>query len=186
MIEVMLQMDKSILELALVDAFSDMCLCEGDEFIKKLENYIETVKAGKNTEEQDVEFFTIAEFYIEKSINIYNSDLFEGQEEITVGADTVAKSNVPVDALKQMKDKSRKIASKELTEEEINNIGAIIFETLKGSLNLIKDKVSKSGTSLANATTSGIVAAGKKLQSLLVADKNTGKEIALAEPDKKK
>jgi len=161
MMNIIRKMDTSILELALVDAFCDMCFYEGDDFVQDLESYISDVLAGKNTEEQDSAFMEISEPYIVKSIIMYcGESLLESQEEITVGADSASKSVVPADSLKQMKKSSRDLANKKLllseSEEEI--FGQMIIESLQKAIDVSKEKVGKIGKKLADTTTSGIIA----------------------------
>jgi hypothetical protein len=186
-IDIISRLDRTILELALIDAFCDMCLCEGDEFIQSIEKYVLDIDSEKNTAEQDIAFFEVATPYINKSVMVYGGEsLNEAQEEKITGADTLAKSNVPADvnaqtitaAREDAKDKLIGKSVKKLTEEEEIVLGQIIFETLKTSLVLAKDKIDKTGTAMMNATTAGIAAAQKKFAN--------GGETALAAPDDKK
>jgi len=99
MLDVMKKMDKSILELVLAEAFYDMCLCEGEEFVQCLESYISDVLAGKCTEEQNKAFLEVSEPYIMNTIRIY-----ESIPAVTVPADlktAVEKTTVAADVLKQ-------------------------------------------------------------------------------------
>jgi hypothetical protein len=191
-IDIIRKMDRAILELALIDAFCDMCFYEGDEFIQSIEKYVSDIDTEKNTEEQDIAFFEVAAPYINNSVMIYcGESLTEAQEEKVVGADTFAKSNTPADVLNQTgktardeaKDKLAGKAVKKLTEEEEAILSDIIFETLKASLVIAKDKIFKVGKNLADATTVGLSAARKKF----IENKNAAeKETALAAPDDKK
>jgi len=196
MINIIKRMEIPILELALVDAFCDMCFYEGDEFVQDLESYISDVLAGKNTDEQDLAFLEISESYIMKSLIMYGGQsLLEAQEELTVGVDDTKKSNVPADSLKQMKKTSRDIANKELTrvgnkkltevEEEI--FGQIVMESLQKAVEISKEKIDKVGKKLANAATSGITVAQKKLQNFLTNVKinDTEGKVAIASPEEK-
>jgi hypothetical protein len=191
-IDIISKMDRTILELALVDAFCDMCFYEGDEFIQRIEKYVSDVDAGSNTEEQDTAFFEVAIPYINNSVMIYfGASLTEAQEEKITGADTLAKSNVPADALNQTgkdarddaKDKLAGKVVKKLTEEEEAVLGDIIFETLKGALIVSKDKIINVGKNLADATTAGVVAAKKRF---VENGKAVEGDAALAAPDDKK
>jgi len=191
-IDIISKMDRTILELALVDAFCDMCLYEGDEFVQSLEKYVSDIDARKNTEEQDIAFFEIATPYINNSVMVYGGEsLIEAQEEKIIGADTLAKSNVPADAINQTGKDARdeakeKLAGKvvkKLTEEEEAILGDIIFETLKASLVVAKDKIIKVGKNLADATAAGVIAAKKRF---VENGKAVEGDAALAAPDDKK
>jgi len=192
-IDIISKMDRAILELALIDAFCDMCFCEGDELIQSIEKYVSDIDDKKNTEEQDIAFFEVAVPYINNSVIIYcGASLTEAQEEKITGADTFVKSNVPADVLNQTTNAAREGAKekllgksvKKLTEEEETILGDLIFETLKTSIVIAKNKITKVGKSLADATSAGLVAAQKKIA------KNkkevAGGEVALADPDDKK
>jgi len=178
--------------LALIDAFCDMCLYEGDEFVQSLEKYVSDIDARKNTEEQDIAFFEIATPYINNSVMVYGGEsLIEAQEEKIIGADTLAKSNVPADAINQTGKDARdeakeKLAGKvvkKLTEEEEAILGDIIFETLKASLVVAKDKIIKVGKNLADATAAGVIAAKKRF---VENGKTVEGDTALAAPNDKK
>jgi len=191
-IDIISKMDRTILELALVDAFCDMCLYEGDEFVQSLEKYVSDIDARKNTEEQDTAFFEIATPYINNSVMVYGGEsLIEAQEEKIIGADTLAKSNVPADAINQTGKDARdeakeKLAGKvvkKLTEEEEAILGDIIFETLKASLVVAKDKIIKVGKNLADATAAGVIAAKKRF---VENGKTVEGDTALAAPNDKK
>lgn len=191
-IDIISKMDRTILELALVDAFCDMCLYEGDEFVQSLEKYVSDIDARKNTEEQDIAFFEIATPYINNSVMVYGGEsLIEAQEEKIIGADTLAKSNVPADAINQTGKDARdeakeKLAGKvvkKLTEEEEAILGDIIFETLKASLVVAKDKIIKVGKNLADATAAGVIAAKKRF---VENGKTVEGDTALAAPNDKK
>ena len=191
-IDIISKMDRAILELALIDAFCDMCLYEGDEFVQSLEKYVSDIDARKNTEEQDIAFFEIATPYINNSVMVYGGEsLIEAQEEKIIGADTLAKSNVPADAINQTGKDARdeakeKLAGKvvkKLTEEEEAILGDIIFETLKGALIVSKDKIINVGKNLADATTAGVVAAKKRF---VENGKTVEGDTALAAPNDKK
>jgi len=191
-IDIISKMDRAILELALIDAFCDMCLYEGDEFVQSLEKYVSDIDARKNTEEQDIAFFEIATPYINNSVMVYGGEsLIEAQEEKIIGADTLAKSNVPADAINQTGKDARdeakeKLAGKvvkKLTEEEEAILGDIIFETLKASLVVAKDKIIKVGKNLADATAAGVIAAKKRF---VENGKTVEGDTALAAPNDKK
>ena len=191
-IDIISKMDRAILELALIDAFCDMCLYEGDEFVQSLEKYVSDIDARKNTEEQDTAFFEIATPYINNSVMVYGGEsLIEAQEEKIIGADTLAKSNVPADAINQTGKDARdeakeKLAGKvvkKLTEEEEAILGDIIFETLKASLVVAKDKIIKVGKNLADATAAGVIAAKKRF---VENGKTVEGDTALAAPNDKK
>jgi len=191
-IDIISKMDRAILELALIDAFCDMCFYEGDEFIQRIEKYVSDVDAGSNTEEQDIAFFEIATPYINNSVMVYGGEsLIEAQEEKIIGADTLAKSNVPADAINQTGKDARdeakeKLAGKvvkKLTEEEEAILGDIIFETLKASLVVAKDKIIKVGKNLADATAAGVIAAKKRF---VENGKTVEGDTALAAPNDKK
>lgn len=191
-IDIISKMDRTILELALVDAFCDMCLYEGDEFVQSLEKYVSDIDARKNTEEQDIAFFEIATPYINNSVMVYGGEsLIEAQEEKIIGADTLAKSNVPADAINQTGKDARdeakeKLAGKvvkKLTEEEEAILGDIIFETLKGALIVSKDKIINVGKNLADATAAGVIAAKKRF---VENGKTVEGDTALAAPNDKK
>lgn len=202
LIEVISRMDKSILELALVEAFCDMCFYEGEEFVQELEKYIADVESGQVTDEQINNFFNMAESYIDNSIMIYGAHLIEeGAGEIAVGADKANaenKSSVPADALSQIKDKSREElqklkkfnvpANKKLTEaEELavwEGVGQIIPSAVKEGIAKAGKKVKEIGGKMSTSVTSGIAAAQKKLQQHLINTKIGGK-AAVASPEKK-
>jgi len=191
-IDIISKMDRAVLELALIDAFCDMCLYEEDEFVQNIEKYISDIDVGKNTEEQDIAFFEIATPYINNSVMIYcGESLTESQEEKITGADTFTKSSVPADAINQTGKDARdeakeKLAGKvvkKLTEEEEAILGDIIFETLKRALVVSKDKIVNVGKNLADATAAGVVAAKKRFAEN---GKTVEGDIALAAPDNKK
>ena len=188
MINIIKRMEIPILELAFVDAFCDMCFYEGDEFIQDLESYISDVLAGKNTDEQNLAFLEISESYVMKSLIMYGGQsLLEAQEELTVGVDDAKKSNVPADSLKQMKKASRDAVNKKLTEAEEEIFGQIVMESLQRAVEISKEKIDKVGKKLANATTSGITVAQKKLQNFLTNVKinDTEGKVAIASPEEK-
>lgn len=201
-LEIISRMEIPVLELALTDAFCDMCIYNGEEFIQVLEQYIDDFEAGKSTEEHDKEFFEIAEPFLNHSILAYASYLVEGASEITVPADKANaenKSQVAADALSQTKDDAREKLqkvkgfsvpknAKKLTEAEENDIlegiGQIIPNAAKEGIKKAKDYIVKTGGKLANATTSGIASAQKKLQNYLIGTK-IGGNVATASPEKK-
>ena len=123
-IDIISKMDRTILELALVDAFCDMCFYEGDKFIQRIEKYVSDVDAGSNTEEQDTAFFEVAIPYINNSVMIYfGASLTEAQEEKIVGADTFVKSNVPADVLNQTGKDARDGAKEKLGGKQADAAG---------------------------------------------------------------
>lgn len=192
-IDIMNEMDRAILELALVDSFCDMFFYEDEEFIEKTKEYLNSLETGKNTEEQDATFFEKAGPYIDNSIMIYSGQrLIESQAEKVVGADSFDKSSVPVDTTNQMGEAAREAAkkkllvkpAKKLTEQE-EIFGQIIFESLKTSLDITKAKINKVGKSLADATAVGIITAKKRFQENLHNQPNR-KKVALVAPEDKK
>lgn len=85
--EVISKLDRVVLELALKDAFYDMCFCEGEEVVKLTESYLQDVIEKTNTEEQNIAFFELAMPYIESSIMVYGAGLYEGTPEMIAPAD---------------------------------------------------------------------------------------------------
>jgi len=153
MLDVMKKMDKSILELVLAEAFYDMCLCEGEEFVQCLESYISDVLAGKCTEEQNKAFLEVSEPYIMNTIRIY-----ESIPAVTVPADlktAVEKTTVAADVLKQNSVSAKKkiqnikgfnvspAKAKNINEIDETALGQIMFGILESSLVLAKEKLIK-------------------------------------------
>lgn len=173
------RMDKSILELALVDAFFDMCFYEGEEFTKQVEQFIIDIEEGKITEDQANKFMSMAEPYIDNSLLAYGSHLMESIPDVKLGADkstAVSKTHVGADvigtqSLKRAKEEIQKAKkfntkSKTLTEAEIyENLATIIPDKVKKGVNKFKEKAGKLANSLNKATISGVSAAQKELQS---------------------
>lgn len=168
--KVISELENSILELALVDAFSDMCFYEGEELTAELESYLKDVEEGTNTEEQDNVFFELSMPYIEHSIMIYGKEIYEGINEMTTGADkniVKAKALVGADGTSQLHDKNRnnllKMVNKQkpLTEaEEIQiweGISKTIFPAAKAGIEKAKVGLIKTGKTLANTVKSGIL-----------------------------
>ena len=77
------KLDRAVLELALKDAFYDMCFCEGEEFVNELVGYLDDIKTGTNTTDQNMAFAEISIPYIENSIAVY----CENVKDPHVGAD---------------------------------------------------------------------------------------------------
>jgi len=62
----------------------------------------------------------------------------------------------------------------------------MIIESLQKAIDVSKEKVGKIGKKLADTTTSGIIAAQKKLQNFLTNVKvDKGEKVAIASPDEK-
>jgi len=141
------KMNHAILELALKDAFSDMCFCEGEEFMADLESYVNDIETKTNTEEQNSAFFELAMPYIEKSIKVY----YENQKPIVAPVDKkqglVGKA--PVD---------KHIDPKQITESEEavwEGVGKMIVPAAKGALGKVKAKIGSpvlGGITIANST----------------------------------
>ena len=168
--EVISKLDSAILELALIDAFSDMCLYEGEELIANLENYLKDIEEGTNTGDQDNVFFELSLPYIEHSIMIYGKELYEGINEMTIGADrnTVkSKALLGADSSSQLHNKNRNDLLKmikgqrALTEaEEIQiweDISKTFYPTAKAGVKKAKIALIKTGKNLSNAVKGGIV-----------------------------
>ena len=122
--EVISKLDRVVLELALKDAFYDMCFYEGEEFTADLEKYLSDVKSKTNTEEQNTAFFETSMPYIERSVMTYGSSLFEGPHSVVVGADwnkVIGQTHTGAEAsTSQIQDGAKKLlhAAKNLTEAE--------------------------------------------------------------------
>lgn len=200
--EVISKLDRAVLELALVDAFTDMCFYEGEEFIAELEKYLEDIDNKTNTEEQDNVFFETSMPYIEHSVMKYGTEIYEGLKwggpddpantkgEGLVGAEvtkivnkkardkylTKAGLNVPTTAKKTLT---------EAEEAEIwEGVGQIIYPAIKEGIAKAKTALVKTGKSLSDAAQSGILAAQKKLQKFLTDTKIAGKPAVTAPQEK--
>jgi hypothetical protein len=130
--EVISKLDRVVLELALKDAFYDMCFYEGEEVTDLVESYLQDVINKKNTEEQNIAFFELAMPYINSSIMVYGAGLYEGTPEMIAPADknTIQqKMGGPKGPLMgtQMIDKNRTMVNKlheseEAVWEEVTNM----------------------------------------------------------------
>lgn len=176
-IDIISRLDRTILELALIDAFCDMCLYEGEEFIKDLEIYLETVNNQTNTEEQDIAFLELSMPYVENSIEKYSSTISESeQKEFVTGSDKnelkrAKVGGVGADALRQAKTVGRTLAKKELTEaEEIKIWEGVVGDMVSAAKEGVKKAANKSlivGKSLGKAIPVGVAAAAKNFQKNL-------------------
>ena len=191
--EVISKLDRAVLELALVDAFTDMCFYEGEEFIAELEKYLETVDNKTNTEEQDSAFFEASMPYIENSVMKYGAEIYEGLKwgGPSDSANTKGEGLVGAEVTKVVNEKSKNeyltkaglkspaAAKKTLTEaEELaiwEGLGKTIYPSVKEGVAKAKTALVKTGKNLSNATTSGITAAQKKLQKFFAGTKIAGK-----------
>lgn len=172
--EVIRKLDRAVLEIALIDAFCDLCFYEGEEFTQDLINYLNEVDNGTNTEEQDNAFFEISMPYVEKSLMIYSSTINEGIPEVTVGADknTLEKAKagaVGAEILTQMKHKSRELAKEKLTEAELfEGLGRDMIEAAKEGTKKAGAVAFKTGKALADATKVGVVTGAKQFKKNLL------------------
>jgi len=196
--EVISKLDRAVLELALVDAFADMCFYEGEEFIAELEKYLEAVDNKTNTEEQDSVFFEASMPYIEHSVMKYGAEIYEGLKWNGPGdpANTKGEGLVGAEVTKIVNEKGKNkyltkaglkvpaAAKKTLTEaEEIEiweGIGTTIYPAVKEGIAKAKTALVKTGKSLSDATQGGILAAQKKLQKFLTGMKIAGKPAVTA------
>lgn len=186
------KMDRAILEIALINAFSDMCFYEGEEFMADLESYVNDVENKTNTEEQDNLFFELSLPYIEKTIMAY----YEGAPKpIHVGADeTSAKldksggtgSDVNRQTSESGKQKFKSIIkdSEEIDTAAWDTLIEAIFPAVKEGIEKAKKKMSEVGGRLSLAAKASIAAAQKKLQAHLSGFK-IGGQSATASPAKK-
>lgn len=177
------RLDRPILELAVVDAFEDMCFYEGEEIINILEGYLEAVYNNTNTEEQDSLFIEMSMPYIEHSITKYASGIYEGlksggpkdpvnsKDGGLVGADTVAVINKEArnQYLAKAGLKTPDPAKAALTEAEQikiweNTIGQIIYPAVKEGISNAKSALVKTGKNLSNSVQSGLLAGRKKME----------------------
>jgi hypothetical protein len=183
--EVISKLDRAVLELALIDAFTDMCFYEGEEFTAELEKYLSAVDSKTNTEEQDAMFFDIAMPYIESSIMVYGREIYEGLKpggpkdsantkgEGLVGGELTKVINPKGkdEYLEKAGLKTPPDAKKGLTEaEEVavwEGLGETIYPAAKAGLKRAKNAIVKTGKSLSAATTSGITAAAKNFKKNL-------------------
>ena len=194
--QIISKMDKSILELALINAFYDVCFYEGEEIVSDLEVYLNAVDNKTNTEEQDNAFFEIVMPYIKNSIIVYN----EGIKDIAAPIDKIQNpvGVVPAEAGKFLKSKDRAefltnaglkvpASAKKLTEAEEAAIwegfGQSIIPSAKMGISKAKNILAGAGEKLSRAATSGIAAASKGLQQHLAGFKIGGK-VAVASPEK--
>ena len=168
------KMDIVVLELALVEAFCDMCFYEGEEFTATLESYLENVKNKTNTEEQDTAFFETSLPYIENSVIAYTNCLFEGFTEMTVGADKntiMAKKIGKVDDSSQLLTKNRKklrkmVDTNSVTEAEEaaiwEGVGKLIYPAAEKGIAKAKTALINAGGKLGDVTKAGILKFKKK------------------------
>lgn len=169
--ELISKMNYAILELALKDAFSDMCFCEGDEFMADLESYVNDIETKTNTQEQNNAFFELAMPYIEKSIMVY----CEGQKSIVAPVDKkqILVGKTPVD---------KHIDPKQLTEsEEIaiwEGVGKMIVPAAKGAIGKVKAKIG-------SPVLGGITIANNTFKKNLKGMKTTGGKSATTTPGNK-
>ena len=167
--EVISKLDRAVLELALVDAFADMCFYEGEEFIAELEKYLETVDNKTNTEEQDGQFFETSMPYIEHSVMKYGAGIYEsikegGKPGKPPANDSLKKIGMVPAENKNILGKDSKAAyESELTEaEEIEiweGLGKTIYPAVKEGIDKAKKKIKNTGKNLSNAITSGVASA---------------------------
>lgn len=173
--KVISKLDNTILELALTDAFSDMCFYEGEEFIVNLESYLKDVDEETNTEEQDDTFFELSIPYIENSVMKYGIELYEGFKEagpatgdpgqtknVTTGADTVGLLDKDTkNILRKKAGLANSEESKKLTEvEELQiweGVGKVIYPAAKAGIEKAKAGLIKTGKNLSNAVKSGLI-----------------------------
>ena len=195
--EVISKLDRAVLELALIDAFSDMCFYEGDELIVDLESYLEDVDNKTNTEEQDNAFLEFAMPYIERSIMTYGANLFEGIDEFNIPAERGSSgSNVKVktgtDVNTQTLESSKNLAKKvlkgnKLTEAEELAVWEGLYEAIipsaKAGIAKAKTALVKTGKNLSNTVKGGILSA-KTFAKNLSFKVSKGKS-ATASPEKK-
>jgi len=171
------KLDHAVLEIALIDAFCDMCIHEGEEFTEELKDYLKSIDDKTNTEEQDNAFFELSMPYIQNSIERYSSTIIEAeQKEIVTGSDknelARAKAGaVGADTLKQLKTKGRDLAKKELSESEEAKIWeGVVGDVVSAAKEGVKKAANKSvivGKSLGKAIPIGIAAAAKNFQKNL-------------------
>jgi len=190
--EVISRMDRAVFEIALVDAFCDLCFYEGDEFIADLDAYLDSVDVKTNTKEQDNAFIEFAMPYIENSIMLYSSTITEGLKTGGPGdpANSKGEGLVGGEVTKVIGEKQRgeflnkaglktpTNATKKLTEaEEIQiweGVGQDLIKAAKEGSKKAKIILSKTGKNLADSVTSGIVSA-----------KNFAKNLSFKIPEKK-
>lgn len=189
--EVISRMDRAVFEIALVDAFCDLCFYEGDEFIADLDAYLDSVDAKTNTKEQDNAFIEFAMPYIENSIMLYSSTITEGLKAGGPGdpANSKGEGLVGGEVTKVIGEKQRNeyltkaglkapSVQKKLTEaEEIQiweGLGQDFINAAKEGSKKAKIILSKTGKNLADSVTSGIVSA-----------KNFAKNLSFKIPEKK-
>ncbi len=189
--EMISKLDRAVLELAIQDAFFDMCLYEGEELIANLENFIIAVENKTTTKEQYDIFFETTIPYIENSIAIY----YEGYKgspkdpadtkEVTVGGDTTGEFN-KAQYLKSVGLKvPAKAAKKPLTESEEaeiwEGVGSTIIPSAKAGIDKAKTFLVTSGKKLGDVTTGAIASVAKKISGFKL---NKGK-TAIAAPTQK-
>jgi len=182
--EVISKLDRVVLELALRDAFYDMCFYEGEEVANGVEIYLQNVIDKTNTEEQDTAFFELAIPYIESSIMVYGSGLYEGTPEMIAPADKNTMQQkmggpkgplVGTQTLNKNREEVHKLhENEEAIWEEVANM--IFMEgALNDGIKKAKTGLVKSGKKLSNVAQGGILNAQKKLQSFLTGMKIGGK-----------
>ena len=154
--DVISKLDRVVLELALKDAFYDMCFYEGEEVASNLEIYLQAVVDKTNTEEQNTAFFESAMPYIEASIMVYGAGLYEGTPEMVTPADKntlqqkMGGPKGPM-AISQAMDKNRAYVHKLHEGEEAiwEDVAKVIFE--EGALKAGIEKSKGKGKSITSA-----------------------------------
>lgn len=174
MFEIISKMDRAILELALIDAFYDACIFEGEEFTSCLIEYLDSVDKGESTGEQNVAFFEMTLPYVERSLYFYASTIHEGTKtEAVTGADKndlqkIKTGGVGADVLTQMKDDSRETAKKELAESAIlEGLVQDMIEAAKAGARKAVVKMLQTGDALADATKVGLETGVKQFKKNL-------------------
>jgi hypothetical protein len=191
--EVISKLDHVVLELALIDAFTDMCFYEGEEFSANLENYLTSVENKTNTEEHDTAFFEISMPYIEQSIMIYGRSIYEGLKEGGKPGKFAANDSkgtvgiVPAERNKLILGKDSKNAyNPTLTEAEEEKVWETIYEVIfpaaKAGIKKAKDKA---GKAIGDAVKGGVASAKMFAKNLSGFKIPKEKEVALAAPEKK-
>lgn len=181
--EVMSKLDRAVLELALVDAFTDMCFYEGEEFTAELESYLKDVENKTNTEEQDTKFFELSMPYIEHSVMKYGATILESIKEGGKPgkfAPNDSKGTVgitPAEKTKLILGKDSRAAydakDSKLTEaEEIavwEGLGGTIYPAVKKGVTKAQTMLVTTGNKLSNVAKSGLLATQKKLSGFKLA-----------------
>jgi len=194
--KVISKLDRAVLELAIVDAFYDMCFYESEEFIIDLEKYFESVDGKTNTEEQDTKFFESTMPYIEHSILIYGKSIMEGLKEGGKAGKPPANDSlkkigmVPAETTKLILNKDSKAAyESEITEADETaiweGVGSIIPDAAKRGFAKGKKALVNSVDKIGKSVKSGITVSAKLFSKNLKGFKIPSDKAAVTTPQKK-